>query len=65
MDSFHTVRKRRKKKLEDLKATVEIMKIKVEKSQLLEKEEREYLNFSIDYIIYIMDKYKNIEGLDI
>ena len=39
MDSFHTVRKRRKKKLEDLKAIVEIMKIKVEKSQLLEKEE--------------------------
>jgi hypothetical protein len=65
MDNFHTVRKRRKKKLEDLKAIVEIMKMKIEKSQLLEKEEREYLNFSIDYIIYIMDKYKNIEGLDI
>lgn len=67
MESLHTIKKmeRRVKKLAHLKVKVKFIKEKIDKSELLEKEEKDYLNFSIDYIIHIMDKYKTIEGLDI
>lgn len=67
MESLHTIKKmeRRVKKLAHLKIKVKSIKEKLENNQLLEKQEKEYLNFSIDYIIHIMDKYKTIEGLDI
>ena len=65
MDSFHTIGKKRKKRLADLTPNVELILRKIEKSQLLEKEESEYLKFSIEYIMFIMNKYKNIEELDI
>lgn len=65
--SLHTIKKieRKKKKLIDLKLRVKAVKFKLEESKLLDKEEKEYLNFSIDYILFIMDKYKDSEGLDI
>ena len=67
MDSLHTIKKmeRKKKKLIDLKLRVKAIKYKLEESKLLDKEEKEYLNFSIDYILFIMDKYKESEGMDI
>lgn len=67
MDSLHTIKKmeKKKKKLIDLKLRVKALKYKMEESKLLEKEEKEYLNFSIDYILFIMDKYKESEGMDI
>ncbi|AXH13746.1 hypothetical protein CP985_04150 [Malaciobacter mytili LMG 24559] len=66
MDSLHTIKRlEKKKKLIDLKLRVKAIKYKMEESKLLDKEEKEYLNFSIDYILFIMDKYKESEGMDI
>lgn len=66
-NSLHTIKRieKRKKKLQDLKIKVSQVKYKLEKSEILDKEEKENLDFSIDYILYILDKYKTIEKLDI
>lgn len=66
-NSLHTIRKmeNRIKKFDYLKFKVKQVKYKLENSEILEKEEKENLNYSIDYILYIIDKYKTIEKLDI
>lgn len=66
-NSLHTIRKmeNRIKKFDYLKFKVKQVKLKLENSEILDKEEKENLNYSIDYILYIIDKYKTIEKLDI
>ena len=66
-NSLHTIKKMEKriKKFDYLKFKVKQVKLKLENSEILDKEEKENLNYSIDYILYIIDKYKTIEKLDI
>lgn len=66
-NSLHTIKKMKKriKKFDYLKFKVKQVKLKLENSEILDKEEKENLNYSIDYILYIIDKYKTIEKLDI
>lgn len=66
-NSLHTIKRMEKriKKFDYLKFKVKQVKLKLENSEILDKEEKENLNYSIDYILYIIDKYKTIEKLDI
>jgi hypothetical protein len=67
MDSSHSIKRRQKRevrKLEEIKSRKETIKKLILNSKLLPQEEKENLEYAIDYIIYIMDRYKLSEGLD-
>lgn len=67
MDSSHSIKRRQKRevrKLEEIKLRKETIKKLILNSKLLPQEEKENLEYAIDYIIYIMDRYKLSEGLD-
>ncbi|AXX89514.1 hypothetical protein CKA55_06310 [Arcobacter suis] len=67
MDSFHTISNRQKKqieKFEEHKPKLDLVINCLNRSKLLDQEEKELLEFSLKYIIHIMDKYKLSQGLD-
>ena len=67
MDSLHTISNRQKKqieKFEEHKPKLDLVINCLNRSKLLNEEEKEHLKFSLNYVIYIMNKYKLSEGLD-
>jgi Flp pilus assembly CpaE family ATPase len=67
MDSLHSISNRQKKqieKFEEHKPKLDLVINCLNRSKLLNEEEKEHLEFSLKYIIHIMNKYKLSEGLD-
>lgn len=67
MDSLHTISNRQKKQIErfeEYKPKLDLVINCLNRSKLLNEEEKEYLEFSLKYVIHILDKYRLSEKLD-